>query len=314
MARALNQKTLNVDNLKEFNSAKQNDRAYKVIIILLLVILVGLGYLYIVQQQKTEQKIAELNQVSNEKEALTFQYQSLLDDYEGLETTNDSISAQLSTEKERIKELMSALRSTKVQNRYEIDKYKKELKTLRDIMKGFIHQIDSLNTLNIQLTEENVQIKKQYKTAKDENRELTENIEEASDKVAKASVIKAIGVNMESYNHKGKLTNRARKAKRFAVNFSLDENVIAPQGMKNVYVRITDPKEHILIEHNTPVFSYEGEEIAYSAVRQIEYNGTITPATVYFEVSEEGILEEGEYTVDIFCDGRMIGTGKAELK
>ncbi|MGD9993399.1 MAG: hypothetical protein AB7S69_08875 [Salinivirgaceae bacterium] len=303
-----------MDNLKEFNSAKQNDRAYKVIIILLLVILVGLGYLYIVQQQKTEQKIAELNQVSNEKEALTFQYQSLLDDYEGLETTNDSISAQLSTEKERIKELMSALRSTKVQNRYEIDKYKKELKTLRDIMKGFIHQIDSLNTLNIQLTEENVQIKKQYKTAKDENRELTEKIEEASDKVAKASVIKAIGVNMESYNHKGKLTNRARKAKRFAVNFSLDENVIAPQGMKNVYVRITDPKEHILIEHNTPVFSYEGEEIAYSAVRQIEYNGTITPATVYFEVSEEGILEEGEYTVDIFCDGSMIGTGKAELK
>jgi myosin heavy subunit len=314
VARALNQKTLNVDNLKEFNSAKQNDRAYKVIIILLLVILVGLGYLYIVQQQKTEQKIAELNQVSNEKEALTFQYQSLLDDYEGLETTNDSISAQLLTEKERIKELMSELRSTKVQNRYEIDKYKKELKTLRDIMKGFIHQIDSLNTLNIQLTEENVQIKKQYKTAKDENRELTEKIEEASDKVAKASVIKAIGVNMESYNHKGKLTNRARKAKRFAVNFSLDENVIAPQGMKNVYVRITDPKEHILIEHNTPVFSYEGEEIAYSAVRQIEYNGTVTPATVYFEVSEEGILEEGAYTVDIFCDGSMIGTGKAELK
>jgi cell division protein FtsL len=314
VARALNQKTLNVDNLKEFNSAKQNDRAYKIIIILLLVILVGLGYLYIVQQQKTEQKIAELNQVSNEKEALTFQYQSLLDDYDGLETTNDSISAQLSTEKERIKELMSELRSTKVQNRNEIDKYKKELKTLRDIMKGFIHQIDSLNTLNIQLTEENVQIKKQYKTAKDENRELTVKIEEATDKVAKASVIKAIGVNMESYNQKGKLTNRARKAKRFAVNFSLDENVIAPQGMKNVYVRITDPKEHILIEHNTPVFSYEGEEIAYSAVRQIEYNGTLTPATVYFEVSEEGVLEEGEYTVDIFCDGSMIGTGKAVLK
>ncbi len=303
-----------MDNLKEFNSAKKNDSAYKVIIILLLVILVGLGYLYIVQQQKTEQKIAELNQVSNEKEALTYQYQSLLDDYDSLETTNDSISAQLSTEKERIKELMSELRSTKVQNRYEIDKYKKELKTLRDIMKGFIHQIDSLNTLNIQLTEENVQIKKQYKTAKDENRELTEKIEEATDKVAKASVIKAIGVNMESYNHKGKLTNRASKAKRFAVNFSLDENVIAPQGMKNVYVRITDPKEHILIEHNTPVFSYEGEQIAYSAVRQIEYNGTVTPATVYFEVSEEGDLEEGEYTVDIFCDGSMIGTGKAVLK
>ncbi|MGE4288279.1 MAG: hypothetical protein AB7E36_06290 [Salinivirgaceae bacterium] len=238
----------------------------------------------------------------------------MLDDYDSLETTNDSISAQLSTEKERIKELMSELRSTKVQNRYEIDKYKKELKTLRDIMKGFIHQIDSLNTLNIQLTEENVQIKKQYKTAKDENRELTEKIEEATDKVAKASVIKAIGVNMESYNHKGKLTNRASKAKRFAVNFSLDENVIAPQGMKNVYVRITDPKEHILIEHNTPVFSYEGEQIAYSAVRQIEYNGTVTPATVYFEVSEEGDLEEGEYTVDIFCDGSMIGTGKAVLK
>jgi cell division protein FtsL len=303
-----------VDNLKEFNSANQNGKSYKVIIVLLLIVLVVLGFLYVQQHQKTEKKIAELNQVNTEKETLTFQYQDLLEDFEGLETSNDSIASQLSVEKERIKELMTELRSTKAQNKNEIGKYKKELKTLRDIMKGFIHQIDSLNTLNIQLTEENIEIKKQYHSAKNENKQLTKKFEEASDKVALASVIKAVNVNMLSYNHKGKITTRARKTKRFAVNFSLDENVIAPKGVKNIYVRITDPNAHILIEDNQPVFSYEGEEIAYSSVRQIEYNGELTNATVYFELEDEGVIDEGNYTVDIFCDGSMIGTTISLLK
>lgn len=308
-------KTLNnVDNLKEFNSANQNGKVYKIIIALLVIVLIGLGILYIQQNQKTQKKIAELNQVNTEKETLTFQYQDLLEDYEGLETSNDSISAQLNVEKERIKGLMDQLRTTKAENRYQINKYKKELKTLRDIMKGFIHQIDSLNTLNIQLTEENIQIKKQYHTAKKENKQLSEKFEQASEKVAKASVIKAIHVGMQSFNTKGKETNRARKTKRFAINFSLDENVIAPKGVKNIYVRITDPDDHILIEGNQPVFSYEGEEIAYSAVRQIEYNGEETPATVYFELEDEGSVDEGTFKVDIFCDGSMIGTSTTTLK
>ena len=181
-------------------------------------------------------------------------------------------------------------------------------------MKGFIHQIDSLNTLNIELTAQNKQIKKQYYTAQQKNKQLAEKYGEAAEKVKKASVIKAVNISVISYNHKGKTTYKAKKVKRFAVKFALDENVIAPTGTKKVYLRITDPNDHILIENNQPVFSYEGEEIAYSSVREIEYDGTLTDAVVYFEYNDTEPLISGEYSVDIFCDGAMIGTSSVRLK
>jgi hypothetical protein len=81
-----------------------------------------------------------------------------------------------------------------------------------------------------------------------------------------------------------------------------------------VYLRITNPDDHILIENNQPVFSYEGEKIAYSSVREIEYDGNVTEAIVYFEYNDENPLISGKYSVDIFCDGAMIGTSSVTLK
>jgi len=301
-----------VDNIKEFNSANRGGIGYKITIGVLVVVLLGLGYLYFDQQQKTKTIIAELNDATEEKVELTQDYEELLQDYDDIETTNDSITSQLNSEKERITELIAELKTTKAQNRSEIKKYKNELKTLRNIMKGFIHQIDSLNTINIELTAENTQIKRQYKTARKEK--LADKYDEAADKVKTASIIKAVNVTLTSFNHKGKPTNRAKKTKRFAVNFSLDENAIAPTGTKNIYLRITDPKDHILIQDNKPVFSYEGEEIAYSSVRPVEYDGTLSEAVVYFRYNEDGDLITGLYNVDIFCDGSMIGSASVSLK
>ncbi len=301
-------------NIKEFNSANTGGKGYKIIIGILVVILIALGYLFINQQQKTKKIITELNDTTKEKVELTKEYESLLQSYDEIETTNDSISSQLNHEKERINELIAELKTNKAQNRSELKKYKSELKTLRNIMKGFVRQIDSLNIKNIELTAENTQIKSQFKTAKIENKQLADKYDEANDMIKIASVIKAVNVSLTSFNHKGKPTNRAKKTKRFAVNFALGENTIAPTGIKNVYLRITDPVQHILIENNQPVFSYEGEEIAYSSVREVEYDGTLTNAVVFFRYNSNEVLSKGIYSVDIFCDGSMIGSATVELK
>ncbi len=304
-----------MDNLKEYNSAYQqnNNLGYKVIIGVLLVLLGIMSYLYFSQHNKTTQTIVLLNEVNHEKEDLTFQYQDLLTDFEGLQTSNDSISGQLEAEKERVKKLMTELRSVKADNKAQIEKYKKELSTLRDIMKSFIHQIDSLNTLNIELTQENQRVKQQYSTAQKENKQLNEKFVEASTKVAAASVLKAVNVKMLAYNDKGKEVTRSRKVKRIAVNLALDENVIAPRGLKNVFIRITDPQQHVLIRDDLPMFTYQGEQIALSAVREVEYNGEVTPLIIYYEHANTELVE-GIYNVDIFCDGNMIGSSSLTLK
>lgn len=301
-----------MNNLKEFNSAKPKSKSGLIILLVIIIISLigGIFFLHF----NYEQKIVEVEKISTEKANLTIEYQSLLDNYQNLETSNDTLSVQLSTEKEKITVLMKKLKSTKAQNKAEIEKYKKELKTLRNIMKGFIHQIDSLNTLNIQLTEENQQIKKQIYTAKKENKKLTEKYKDAESKVALASTIKAIDLNLESYNHKGKTTARAKKVKRFGIIFKLDENLVAPKGIKQIYIRVTDPEEHVLIENEEMTFLFDNEEIVYSALREIEYDGNTTPATVYFENNREKRLPSGIYKVDIFCDGKMIGSTTKKLK
>ena len=136
---------------------------------------------------------------------------------------------------------------------------------------------------------------------------ITQTLEAEKEKVAIASVIRAINMSFESYNHKGKPTDKAKKVLRLAIAFTLDENPIAPQGKKNIYVRFTNPENHILLNSEENTFSYEGEQIAYSAVREINYEGLAVDGIVYYENTGEPLIS-GTYKVDIFCDGHTIGT------
>ncbi len=304
-----------MDNLKDFESTTGGGRNKKLVTIIVVesILLVVLCFLYFSKTYTSHIQTITINQVSEEKDSLTVQYHLLLTDYENIETSNDSISAQLEKEKEHIKQLMTELKATKSENKAQINKLKKELKTLRDVMKSFVHTIDSLNTLNIQLTEENTQVKKQITQAKQENKQLTKKYEEAATKVAKASVIKAINTGMESYTAKGKPANKAKKVKRLAVKFTLDENPIAPQGNKKVYIRIITPDGLMMVNKEQETFKFEDDKITFSALREVDYKGEKVDMVIYYEC-EEGELASGTYKTEIFCDGSMIGSTEIVLK
>ncbi|HQH41095.1 MAG TPA: hypothetical protein PK825_05070, partial [Bacteroidales bacterium] len=73
-------------------------------------------------------------------------------------------------QQDRIKKLL-AINATNVEK---INLYKKELVTLREIMKSYIVQIDSLNRRNMQLVEENEEVKERLDQARKSNEELTQ--------------------------------------------------------------------------------------------------------------------------------------------
>ena len=304
-----------MDNLKDFESTSDGGRNKKLVTIIVVesILLAVMCVLYFTKSYTSHIQTITINQVSEEKDSLTVQYHLLLADYENIETSNDSISAQLEKEKAHIKDLMDELKATKSENKAQINKLKKELNTLRDVMKSFVHTIDSLNTLNIQLTEENTKVKKQINEAKQENKQLTKKYEEAATKVAKASVIKAINTSMDSYSAKGKPANKAKKVKRLAVKFTLDENPIAPQGNKKVYIRIINPDGLMMVNKEQETFKFEDDKITFSALREVDYKGEKVDMVIYYEC-DEGELTSGTYKTDIFCDGSMIGTTEIVLK
>ena len=98
------------------------------------------------------QKSNLVGELEGEKAELTQQLLNLQSDFENLNSDYDSINSQLDTSREQVAELIDKLSKTEATNRAKIRQYEKELGTLRSIMRGYIVQIDSLNTLNKQLT------------------------------------------------------------------------------------------------------------------------------------------------------------------
>ncbi len=281
----------------------------KIIIPLVIVIIAligGVAFLYI-NLNKQKEEIKEMEQLAAlDKKEMENEYQQFANQYSEMKTqiNNDSIVAQLTQEQEKTQRLLEELRQTKSTNAREIARLKKELATVRAILRSYVIEIDSLNRLNQNLTEENTRIKGQYAEANRQIEGLNSEKASLSEKVAIAAQLDATGINMTALNKKGKSTNKLKKAKSFQVSFTLARNVTAASGMKTIYIRVTTPTGALL--GNAGTFNYENRTLPCSMKRSIEYNGKETPITLFCNIDQA--LQGGTFNVSIFADGNMIGS------
>jgi hypothetical protein len=96
------------------------------------------------------------------------------------------------------------------------------------------------------------------------------------------------------------------------VDFSIAKNVTAEIGVKQVYVRILKPSEEVMTNAKSGRFSYDGSQIEYSMMKEIEYGGEETPVTLYWNRAET--LDPGNYTFEVYADGNLIGRTTLNLK
>lgn len=285
------------------------------LILLCLALIGGVVWLYLnLDQQKQEiremQELAELDkqEMENEYEQFALQYSEMK-----TQINNDSIVAQLSAEQEKTQRLLAELRQLKADDANhvrEITRLKKELATVRAVLRSYVIEIDSLNRLNQNLQEENTRVKAQYQEATQQIEGLNTEKQSLSEKVAIAAQLDAIGISMQGKDKRGKNTENASKCKTIAVNFSLAKNVTASNGMKTVYVRITSPTGSLL--GNAGSFNYENKTLQCSMKKAVEYGGQETPVTLFWNVDQA--LVGGTYQVSIFADGNMIGSRSFSLK
>jgi len=254
----------------------------------------------------------ELKDTNVEKESLEREYTDMLAQYNALQTDNKQISGQLEQEKMKIKEMLEEIKGLKNANYYQISQYKKELGTLREIMRSYIVQIDSLNTRNKLLADENKQVKTDFQKVKNEKDNLQIKAEDLTQKVDVASALRAINISPLPVNDKAKEVTKAKKVTKIKVCFTLTENAIAKSGNRIVYIRIARPDKEILPNAEGSMFEYNGEQILYSARREIDYENKDVDMCIYW--ANTGELSVGVYTVDIFSEGKHIGTATFALK
>ena len=280
----------------------------KVIALTAIVVLLLAGIAYLAYDLKKEKKanrdmqeLAALDKQEMEKE-----YQDFAAQYSEMKTyiKNDSIIAQLTQEQERTQKLLEELKRTHASDAAEITRLKKELATVRAVLRSYVIQIDSLNRLNQNLMDENDRVRTQLEQSNQENQTLTSEKASLSEKVAIAAQLDATNITLTPLSKKGKPEKYMKNAKTVAVSFAITRNVTASNGVRSVYVRIMTPEGEVLNGGGT--FEYSGKQLAWSMKKDIEYTGEETPLTLYWTVGE--YLGGGQYNVSIFCDGQAIGS------
>lgn len=287
----------------------------KVLILLFFVVALligGITYLYVNldEQRQVNMEMQELAEL--DKKEMESQYQQFADQYSEMKTriNNDSIVAQLSAEQEKTQRLLAELQRVKSNDAREITRLKKELATVREVLRSYILEIDSLNRLNQDLVAENSRVKAQYQEAAQQIEGLNTEKQTLSEKVAIAAQLDATNISMIALNKRNKTTDKMSKCKIVQVNFVLAKNVTAASGMKDVYVRITSPTGLLL--GGSGSFQYENRSLQYTMKKTVEYGGNELPMSLFWNVSQA--MPDGTYQVSIFADGHMIGSRSFSFK
>ena len=281
-----------------------------VLIALLALALATVSY-FLVQKNNENEEMAALFEL--EKEEMENEYSTFANQYEELQIkiNNDSLQIKLEREKLKTQRLLEELRQTKSTNAAEIARLKKELRTVRAVMRSYIIQIDSLNQLNEALTSENKKVKAQYRAATQQLNNLAEEKEALNQKVELAAQLDATNIRLEMKNKRGKETEKLKRATKLAISFTIVKNPTATTGERDIYVRIMKPNGDILTKGNY-TFAYENRQLQYSIRKYIEYTGEEQNVTVYWDIEE--FLGAGTYQVFLFSDGKLIGSQEFALK
>lgn len=275
--------------------------------------------LWLLLQAKSEVKTEKviIKEVTSERDNLQADLEALKKDYEMLQTNDNLMQSEIEEKKERIEELMKEAAKHK-NDKYIIAKLREETETLRNIMKGFVRTIDSLNTLNINLVEEKKTLHKQIKTEQQKQDVLKKEKEDLQTTIAKGSIltcfnVKAKAVQMKRGGKKELVTGKAKKAEKIKVEFTLGENKIAKAGEKTVYIRIMTPdgKEMAKSYDDSYRFTFDKNIGYYAGKETLNYANVEITGVTYCE--GQAPLVAGDYIIEITCDGVVIGNTTLKL-
>jgi predicted nucleic acid-binding Zn-ribbon protein len=288
----------------------------KILLITVLVLLVGaIGALvYLNYHQRNEmQELVEIIEI--EKEELQEEYENLaieFDGYSQMDIQNDSLQDLLCREQQRVQDLLEELRITKVTNARRISELKKELATVRTVLKDYIRQVDSLNATNARLTEENIIVRAENEQVKTQNTQLTNLNTQLTETVTRAAMLELTDCTCTMLNKNDRKTRMVSQVTKLQFDYTIAKNITCERGLKDLYVRVITPNGVLMNEAENKRFPFESDSIAYSITQQFEYSGEQYMGTVYLPITEE--VEKGFYTIDFFCEGNLIGSFPIQIR
>jgi len=275
------------------------------IIGLLVVVLAVSVFMLLDLKKDFDTSTAELEQnrifFAMERDSLERELHNIYLSYDSLETDNTKIQAELALQQEKINRLIAI----QADDAYKIKMYKREMETLRSVLRSYIVQIDSLNSQNQVLMAENVQLKRSEQKLKTEKEKLETDkaaLEQIKDL---ASTLQASDIFVEPINEKNRPRKRLNSINKIRTDFVMRANSVTVPGEKIVVLRLVRPDGIALGSPEMDVVSVNGEDLPASASRTVTYENADLPVSIFW--TNNGELVPGEYLVEIYCEGKLIG-------
>ncbi|MBI2258761.1 MAG: hypothetical protein HYU67_07665 [Flavobacteriia bacterium] len=241
----------------------------------------------------------------------------MLETYDLLKEKDASKADSINMQKEKIQSLINQINRSKKLSAQQIFQLKKENETLRGIMKGYVKQIDSLNTLNLQLSSDLETKTSQLNSTIEERNQFKQEAEKSAEQVKKGAKLQcysfaSTGLKMR-LNNTLEETTKARNTVQLKSSFTIGENQLTSSGNKTVFMQIINPEGKTLQSRASNVMQTENGMIAYSDKKEINYNNQSIDVAIFYDLHGEEALK-GNYRVKIFCEGQLIGSDSFTLK
>ncbi|MBR2326931.1 MAG: hypothetical protein IKA49_06225 [Alistipes sp.] len=289
---------------EENEAVKKSLRGYRIVVILLAIILAGLSALYI---SLNRQQQADYALLQADRDTIQSNLTSLINEYDDLKYQNDTIAAQL----QKANEMVEQLKRERRFNYNKLKQYQKEVGTLRSVMKNYLRQIDSLNTINKKVSAENVSLRKEISTANLRADVAEERASELQNRVQQGSVLRARDITMVALNANDKIITRVKNAATLRVDFTVSANELAATGNRNIYLCIFSPDGYLLSTDAMPTFEFQGSKKTYSASREIDYQNEDVDVSIFYKGS--GFIP-GTYKVELYTNEYLLGSTEIAVR
>lgn len=287
----------------------------KVLLILLVLVIIVL-LIWIFFQRSHLNKLVFEKEL--EKTELKYELDSVIKEHNKIKEAYGTLSDSLSVKDSIIQANAIEIRKL-LDTEWEYNKARKRIASLQKIAQGYVLQMDSLYTINRELTAENEKIRQDFKTEQNRTQTLIKDKEQLSEKMNQAAILKAYDVTATTYKLKGgekeQPTNKASRTDRVRVCFTIGENLLVKSGKKIIYIRITRPDNVVVIKSKYDTFTFNGQTVPFSIREDIDYTGKAMNLCVnWTKRNTDEPAMKGKYTVTVFTEEKEIGSGTFELK
>lgn len=198
----------------------------------------------------------------------------------------------------------------------QIQDVKKVIQNLKERVTVIKDDTNELRLQNELLRAENEALSNAVEEKSSALKDLHEHTEDLNRKVSVASSVKVSNIFMNGVkeNRKGlyEIDSRARRIDKLQIKFTIADNELAKEGMKDVYVRVIDPEGNLIANSSNIFYVKSNSKLQYTFKERISF--TNNGEEYEFLWSDDNKFKKGAYTVLLYADGAIMGRSSIILK